>query len=83
MSVSFGATNFEFSLRDTIVHKWCLLLFAKELGLTEEQALKLGGCFGGGMCKGEVKGFKGKFHCENTLFIQELMVAELDKIFDT
>ena len=28
----------------------------EELGLTEEQALKLGGCFGGGMCKGEVCG---------------------------
>lgn len=30
--------------------------FAQELGLTDEQALKLGGCFGGGMCKGEVCG---------------------------
>ena len=30
--------------------------FAEELGITEEQALKLGGCFGGGMCKGEVCG---------------------------
>lgn len=30
--------------------------FANELGLTETQALKLGGCFGGGMCKGEVCG---------------------------
>lgn len=27
--------------------------FAEELGLTEKQALKLGACFGGGMCKGE------------------------------
>lgn len=33
-----------------------LATFADELGLTEEQALKLGGCFGGGMCKGEVCG---------------------------
>ena len=33
-----------------------LVAFADELGLTEEQALKLGGCFGGGMCKGEVCG---------------------------
>lgn len=33
-----------------------LAAFAEELGLTEEQALKLGGCFGGGMCKGEVCG---------------------------
>lgn len=33
-----------------------LASFAEELGLTEEQALKLGGCFGAGMCKGEVCG---------------------------
>ena len=33
-----------------------LAAFAEELGLTEEQALKLGGCFGGGICKGEVCG---------------------------
>lgn len=33
-----------------------LAAFAEEIGLTEEQALKLGGCFGGGMCKGEVCG---------------------------
>ncbi len=33
-----------------------LAAFAQELGLTEEQALKLGGCFGSGMCKGEVCG---------------------------
>ena len=33
-----------------------LVAFAEELGLTEEQALKLGACFGGGMCKGEVCG---------------------------
>ena len=33
-----------------------LAAFAEDLGLTEEQALKLGGCFGGGMCKGEVCG---------------------------
>lgn len=31
-----------------------LAAFADELGLIEEQALKLGGCFGAGMCKGEV-----------------------------
>jgi len=30
--------------------------FAEELGISEEQALKLGGCFGAGMCKGEVCG---------------------------
>ena len=30
--------------------------FADELGLTEKQALQVGSCFGGGMCKGEVCG---------------------------
>ena len=30
--------------------------FADECGITEEQALKLGSCFGGGMRKGEVCG---------------------------
>lgn len=33
-----------------------LAAFAQELGITEEQALRLGACFGGGMCKGEVCG---------------------------
>ena len=33
-----------------------LAAFSKDLGITEGQALKLGGCFGGGMCKGEVCG---------------------------
>ncbi len=33
-----------------------LAAFADELGLTEEQALKLGACFGSGMRKGEVCG---------------------------
>lgn len=30
--------------------------FSEELGITEEQALKIGACFGGGMRKGEVCG---------------------------
>ena len=30
--------------------------FAQELGITEEQALKIGACFGSGMRKGEVCG---------------------------
>lgn len=30
--------------------------YATECGLTEEQALKIGAAFGGGMCKGEVCG---------------------------
>lgn len=33
-----------------------LAAFSEDLGLTEKQALKLGSCFGGGMCKGEVCG---------------------------
>ncbi len=33
-----------------------LAAFAEELGITEEQALKLGSCFGTGMRKGEVCG---------------------------
>lgn len=33
-----------------------LAAFAEELGLSEKMALKLGACFGGGMCKGEVCG---------------------------
>ena len=33
-----------------------LAAFAKDLGITECQALKLGASFGGGMCKGEVCG---------------------------
>ena len=33
-----------------------LAAYAPELGLTEEQALKLGACFGSGMRKGEVCG---------------------------
>ncbi len=30
--------------------------FSKDLGLSEEQALKIGACFGSGMRKGEVCG---------------------------
>ena len=33
-----------------------LAAFAEELGMTKEQALKVGACFGGGMCKAEVCG---------------------------
>ena len=33
-----------------------LAAFADDLGLTEKQALQVGSCFGGGMCKGEVCG---------------------------
>ena len=30
----------------------------------------------------KIKCFKGKFHCENALFNPEIMITELDKIFD-
>ena len=33
-----------------------LAAFAEELGITREQALRVGACFGGGMCKAEVCG---------------------------
>lgn len=33
-----------------------LAAFAEELGMSEELALKVGSCFGGGMCKAEVCG---------------------------
>ena len=33
-----------------------LAAFADELGIAREQALKVGACFGGGMCKAEVCG---------------------------
>lgn len=33
-----------------------LAAFAEELGLTEKQAIRLGACFGGGMCRSEVCG---------------------------
>ena len=33
-----------------------LAAFADDLGMTKEQALKVGACFGGGMCKAEVCG---------------------------
>ncbi len=50
-----------------------LVAFAEELGLTEEQALKLGGCFGGGMCKGEVCGA-----CTGALMALGLKYAQSD-----
>lgn len=33
-----------------------LVAFAEELGLDEKSALKIGGCFGAGMCTGEICG---------------------------
>lgn len=46
--------------RELFGHYLCsqavLAAFADELDLTEKQALKVGACFGSGMCKGEVCG---------------------------
>lgn len=50
-----------------------LAAFAEELGLTKEQALKLGGCFGGGMCKGEVCGA-----CTGALMVLGLKYGQSD-----
>lgn len=50
-----------------------LAAFAEELGLKEEQALKLGGCFGGGMCKGEVCGA-----CTGALMVLGLKFGQYD-----
>ena len=51
-----------------------LAAFAPELGLTEEQALKLGACFGAGMRKGEVCGA-----CTGALMVLGLMYGQFDK----
>ena len=51
-----------------------LAAFADELGLTEEQALKLGACFGGGMRKGEVCGA-----CTGALMVLGMKYGQHDK----
>ena len=51
-----------------------LAAFAEECGLTEEQALKLGACFGGGMRKGEVCGA-----CTGALMVLGLLYGQYDK----
>ena len=51
-----------------------LAAFAPELGLTEEQALRLGACFGSGMRKGEVCGA-----CTGALMVLGLMYGQFDK----
>lgn len=48
-----------------------LAAFAEECGITEEQALKLGGCFGGGMRKGEVCGA-----CTGALMVLGLLYGQ-------
>lgn len=51
-----------------------LAAFADELGITEEQALKLGACFGGGMRKGEVCGA-----CTGALMVLGLKYGQCKK----
>jgi len=48
--------------------------FSEEYGLPEEQALKIGGCFGSGMRKGEVCGA-----CTGALMVLGLAHAKCDK----
>lgn len=50
-----------------------LAAFADECGITEEQALKLGACFGGGMRKGEVCGA-----CTGALMVLGLLYGQYD-----
>lgn len=51
-----------------------LAAYAKECGLTEEQALKLGACFGSGMRKGEVCGA-----CTGALMVLGALYGQYDK----
>ena len=51
-----------------------LAAFADECGLTETQALKLGGCFGSGMRKGEVCGA-----CTGALMVLGALYGQYDK----
>ena len=51
-----------------------LAAFADECGLTEQQALKLGACFGGGMRKGEICGA-----CTGALMVLGALYGQYDK----
>lgn len=51
-----------------------LAAYAEDCGLTEEQALKLGGCFGSGMRKGEVCGA-----CTGALMVLGLLYGQCDE----
>lgn len=51
-----------------------LAAYAQECGLTEEQALKLGACFGSGMRKGEVCGA-----CAGALMVLGALYGQYDK----
>ena len=51
-----------------------LAAFAPELGITEEQALRLGACFGSGMRRGEVC-----VACTGALMVLGLLYGQCDK----
>lgn len=51
-----------------------LAAYADKCGLTEEQALKLGGCFGGGMRRGEVCGA-----CTGALMVLGALYGQSDE----
>ncbi len=51
-----------------------LAAFADECGLSEEQALKMGACFGGGMRKGEVCGA-----CTGALMVLGSLYGQYDR----
>ena len=51
-----------------------LAAYAEECGLTEEQALKLGGCLGSGMRRGEVCGA-----CTGALLVLGLLYGQSDE----
>lgn len=51
-----------------------LATYAKDCGITQEQALKLGGCFGSGMRKGEVCGA-----CTGALMVLGLLYGQYDE----
>lgn len=47
--------------------------FAEQFGVTEKQALQIGACFGGGMCKGEVCGA-----CTGALMVLGIKYGQFD-----
>ena len=47
--------------------------FSEQFGITEKQALKIGGCFGGGMNKGEVCGA-----CTGALMVLGMKYGQVD-----
>ena len=70
-----GAERKEKALRCFAAHLHCsqsiLAAFSEECGITEEQALRLGSCFGSGMRRGNVCGA-----CSGALMVLGLMYGE-------